>query len=63
MKVYTCSKHNYSGIDCPCPDCHPIEAANYAARQVKITYRGLFAAILVIAIVYIILFIYCVAVK
>jgi len=21
MKVFTCSKHNYSGIDSPCPDC------------------------------------------
>ena len=21
MTLYTCSKHNYSGIDSPCPDC------------------------------------------
>ena len=24
MIIYTCGKHNYSGIDSPCPDCKPV---------------------------------------
>ena len=25
-KIYTCSKHNYTGINSPCPDCGLVEA-------------------------------------
>jgi hypothetical protein len=31
-KVYTCSKHNYSGVNEPCPDCN-VESLNQKIEQ------------------------------
>jgi hypothetical protein len=33
-KVYTCSKHNYSGVNEPCPDC-AIELLNQTGEKMK----------------------------
>ena len=30
---YACSRHNYTGLNMPCPDCHSVEAGGIASYE------------------------------